>query len=146
MDLTGKQRRHLRALAHHLNPVVMVGRSGLTDAVVASVDAALAQHELVKLRVDADAPEDRHEVAEALEARLHAACVQVIGHVLVLYRYNPEGQKIELPDGPKIPPKAAEDAPRGPTKRPLRDRRGPEAPAPTPRARATRARGPRSGS
>lgn len=122
MDLTGKQRRHLRALAHHLNPLVMVGRAGLTDAVARSVDEALAQHELIKVRVDAESPDGRDEVAEALEARLGASCVLTIGHVLALYRRHPESPTIDLPDLP-APPKAAPKEPKGPTKRPLRTRR-----------------------
>lgn len=131
MELNGKQRRHLRALAHHLNPVVMVGRAGLSDAVARSVDEALAQHELLKIRVDAESPDDRDEVAEALAQRLGASCVQIIGHMVVLYRRHPEAPQVELPgvENPKAPlretpkPKAP---PRGATKRPLRKRRGRE--------------------
>lgn len=146
MDLTSKQRRHLRALAHHLNPIVMVGRAGLTDAVVRSVDEALAQHELIKVRIDAESPDDKHEVAEALAGRLHAAVAQTIGHLVVLYRRHPEKPQIELPDAPKIPAaqgdaatEAKDASPRGAAKRPLRTRRKRDA-EPTP------ARGPRRGS
>lgn len=121
MDLTGKQRRHLRALAHHLNPVVMVGRAGLTDAVAHSVDEALTQHELIKVRVDADAPEGRDEIAVALAARLGASCVLTIGHVLALYRRHPTAPTLSLPDLP-APPKPTPSEPRRATKRPLRTR------------------------
>lgn len=153
MDLTSKQRRHLRALAHHLNPVVMIGSAGVTDGVAAAVDGALSQHELIKVRVDADAPEDRHEVAEALSSRLQAAQVQVIGHVVVLYRRHPTDPKLSLPD---LPAPARTAAPQGDPKRLPGSRtrseepapRGPRArPAPSAgRARATPARGRRSGS
>lgn len=118
MDLTGKQRRHLRALAHHLNPLVMVGRAGLTDAVVRSVDEALTQHELIKVRVDAESPDDKNEVAEALAQRLNAVCAQTIGHLVVLYRRHPEKPEIELPDLPN-PPKAPAE-PKPASKRPIR--------------------------
>jgi RNA-binding protein len=143
MDLTSKQRRHLRALAHHLNPVVMVGNAGVTDGVAEAVDVALTRHELIKVRVDADAPEDRHEVADALTTRLRASEVQVIGHVVVLYRRHPPEPQIALPDLP------AAAAPKDPKRLPASRTRVEEPPARPlhrPRGRFNPARGRRSGS
>ncbi len=132
MDLTSKQRRHLRALAHHLSPVVMVGNAGVTDGVAEAVDVALTTHELIKVRVDADGPEDRHEVADALVTRLRAAEVQVIGHVVVLYRRHPTEAKIALPD---LPRGGRAEGPQAPPGLAHARRGGPGAPAaPAPRA------------
>jgi RNA-binding protein len=97
--LSGRQRRHLRALGHHLEPVVQLGKQGLTDGVVAAVDEALAQHELVKVRVGTECPDDRHEVAERLAPAVKGAVAQVLGRTVLIYRRNPKETKIQLPKG-----------------------------------------------
>ena len=61
--MTGKERRHLRALAHRLSPVVIIGQRGLSDAVVRQVDGALTDHELIKVRLGSECPVGRDEVA-----------------------------------------------------------------------------------
>jgi RNA-binding protein len=93
--LDGAQRRHLRALAHPLKPVVTVGESGITPAVLAAVDAALATHELIKVRLRE--PEDKRASAAALAEAGHAALCGVVGHTVILYRPDPETPRIELP-------------------------------------------------
>ena len=95
--LTGKQRRYLRGLGHGLDPVVQIGKQGLTDSVVAAVDDALGQHELVKVRIGTEAPEDRHEIAERLGPTLKAEVAQVLGRTVLLYRRHPKEPKIRLP-------------------------------------------------
>ncbi len=95
--LTGKQRRHLRALGHALEPVVQVGKQGLTETVVAAVDEALARHELVKVRIGTECPEDRHEVAERLGPAVKGEVAQVLGRTLLVYRRHPKEPKIQLP-------------------------------------------------
>jgi len=97
MALTGKQRRHLRALGHPLTPVAQIGKSGLTDAFVAAVDQALATHELVKLRLLPAAELDRHTAADELAARTGAEVAQVLGQTILLYRPDPDDPRIELP-------------------------------------------------
>lgn len=97
MNLTGKQRRHLRALGHDLDPVVQLGKLGLTEAVTAAVDAALEQHELVKVRLGTECPDDRHDVAERLAPALSAEVAQVLGRTILLYRRHPKEPKIKLP-------------------------------------------------
>jgi RNA-binding protein len=92
--LTGKQRRHLRALGHSLEPVVHVGKEGLSDSLSGAVDAALLQHELIKIRVGGNAPDDRHDVAEELALKAGAELVQVLGNTILLYRPHPEEPKI----------------------------------------------------
>lgn len=80
----------LKAQAHHLHPVVMIGQNGLTDAVVQETDTALTAHELIKIRVLGDERSERIAIAEALCERLDAQLVQHIGKLLVIYRKNPE--------------------------------------------------------
>ncbi len=90
--LTGRQRKSLRGLAHRLQPVVLVGREGVTDAVIAAVDAALLTHELVKIRLHD--PEDKRADADALAAGTGAALCGLVGHTAILYRPHPERPKI----------------------------------------------------
>jgi RNA-binding protein len=96
LALSGKQRRQLRGLGHDLDPVVQLGKHGLTDAVSAAVDAALEQHELVKVRVGTECPNDRHEVGEQLAVALRAELAQVLGRTILLYRRHPKQPKIKL--------------------------------------------------
>ena len=95
--LTGKQRRHLRGLGHELKPIVLVGKDGIDDGLVAAVDQALADHELVKLKVGEAAKLDRHEAADALAKRTHSEVAQVLGNTVLLYRADPEDPTIVLP-------------------------------------------------
>lgn len=98
--LTGKQRRYLRGLGHHLDPVVHVGKEGLSEGVARALDAALAQHELVKVRLGESAGptrSGRHEVAASLAESVTAELVQVLGRTLLLYRARPDEPAIVLP-------------------------------------------------
>jgi RNA-binding protein len=97
--LTGSQRRHLRGLGHHLDPVVQIGKLGLTDSVIAAVDEALERHELVKVRVGTECPEDRHELAARLAPVAKGQLAQVLGRTMLLYRRHPSEAKIQLPKG-----------------------------------------------
>lgn len=96
----GKQRRHLRSLGHHLEPVVLLGKHGLTDAVVRAVDEAVGTHELVKVRRGQDCPQDRHEVGAGLDEAIGVEVVQKLGHTVLLYRPRPKDddrERIKLP-------------------------------------------------
>jgi RNA-binding protein len=97
--LSGRQRRYLRALGHALEPVVQVGKEGVSDGLVAATTAALATHELIKIKVGGNTPEDRHAVAGGLAERAGAELVQVLGNTVLLYKPDPEEPKIELPRG-----------------------------------------------
>jgi RNA-binding protein len=97
--LTGKQRRHLRALAHDLKPIVQVGKGGIDEGLVAAVDQALADHELIKINLGEAAGLDRHEAADEIAEKTHAEVAQVLGYTLVLYRPDPEDPQITLPKG-----------------------------------------------
>lgn len=84
--MKGKDKRALRARAHHLSPVVTVGAAGLTEGVLAELEIALESHELVKLRIAADDREQRRALIAALCERSKAELIQRIGHTAVLYR------------------------------------------------------------
>jgi RNA-binding protein len=96
MALSGKQRRALRALGHHLKPVLQVGHSGVTPALLAALEQALHDHELVKVRVLEHAPGPRGDVALALASAASAELAQVLGRTVLLYRARPEDPKIRL--------------------------------------------------
>jgi RNA-binding protein len=93
--LAGFQRRFLRAQAHALIALVQVGDAGVTDSLVAAIDAALRDHELIKVRMHS--PADKHALAEALAKRAHAELCGVVGHTVILYRRNAEAPRIRLP-------------------------------------------------
>jgi len=90
VPLTSRERAHLKARAHALEPVVNVGHAGVTDAVVVELDRALTAHELIKVRAASQDREGRADILKAILARTDAACVQTVGKVMVLWRPNPE--------------------------------------------------------
>lgn len=94
MALTGKQRRKLRALGHHLEPVVMVGQQGVTDAVIAATEQALWDHELIKVKIN-EGPEDRQEAAEHLATATEAELAQLLGRTALLFKARPEDSKFD---------------------------------------------------
>ncbi len=96
-ELTGKQRRHLRALAHHLEPVIQVGHGGLSQGVIEELDRALETHELIKVRIGGESPVDGDQAAKIIEQAARCHIAQVIGRVLVVYRRREEEPTIELP-------------------------------------------------
>jgi len=95
--LDGRQRRHLRALAHHLKPIVQVGGQGFTPGVAEALDQALTRHELVKVRVGGDDDVSVENLAEELTRATGSALAQSIGKTLLFYRPHPEKPKIKLP-------------------------------------------------
>lgn len=101
--LTGKQRRHLRALGHELKPIVQVGKDGIDEGVVAALDQALADHELVKIKIGEGAGLDRREAADELAVKTHSEVAQVLGNTVLLYRADPEDPKITLPRAGSTP-------------------------------------------
>jgi putative YhbY family RNA-binding protein len=98
IQLTPAQRKEHRALAHHLNPVVMVGGDGLTAAVKKEADAALNAHGLIKIRVFSDDRAAREAMFQTLTDELGAAPIQHIGKLLVLWRPLPEREKAVAED------------------------------------------------
>jgi RNA-binding protein len=97
VQITEKQRRHLRGLAHPLKPVVLIGNAGVSAGVVAETSHALTDHELIKVRLPGLPREERDAALADLAARTESALVGRIGHVAILYRPNPELPRIVLP-------------------------------------------------
>ena len=97
MQLTERQRRHLKGLAHPLSPIIRVGNAGVTPSVVAETGRALADHELIKVRVAAADREARDAAIESLAAETGSALVGRVGHVAILYRRHPDRPRILLP-------------------------------------------------
>ena len=93
--MKGYQRKYLRGLAHHLDPVVRVGKGGVSPGVLEAVERALLDHELIKVRMRE--PEDKKGMAAALAEGTGAELVGLIGHTAILYRPHPEEPRIELP-------------------------------------------------
>jgi len=98
MQLSERQKKHLRRLAHPLHPLVMLGNAGLTDAVVGELDRALADHELVKVSARVGERTTRDAALEELARRTQASMVQRIGHVGVFYRRGEGLAKVLIPD------------------------------------------------
>ena len=98
MPLNDAQRKHLRRLGHDRNPIVLVGQAGLGPNLVAELDRALTDHELVKVRARVGDREARDQILEELSRSTQAELVQRIGHVALYYRRNPKKPGIVLPD------------------------------------------------
>ena len=97
--MKGSERAKLRAMANTLEPIVHIGKDGITENLVKQVDDALTARELIKGKALETAPESAREAAETIAAAVGAEVVQVIGRVFVLYRRNDEEPKIVLPKG-----------------------------------------------
>jgi RNA-binding protein len=97
-ELTSRQRAVLRSLAQQIKPVLQVGKDGITETVVSSVETALNNRELLKIKVLETSPASAQEVADELIPRVPGAqFVQVIGRTVVLYRRHPDKPEITLP-------------------------------------------------
>jgi len=92
--LTPLQRKRLRALAHPLEPIVHVGKSGLSDAVVSAALRALLDHELIKVRLHE--PEDKRAMAQELAARTEARLCGLLGHTVILYKRHPTHPRVPI--------------------------------------------------
>jgi len=102
--LSSKRRSELRAQAHKLSPIVLIGDKGLTDEVLAEVDRALKAHELIKVRAATDDRDARNTWMESICGKLEAHPVQQIGKVLVVFRENPKEAKAKVDSRP-LPPR-----------------------------------------
>lgn len=91
--ISSRRCKELRALGHSLNPVVTVAGKGLTESVVAELQRALDDHELIKVKLVIDGRDARRQITAAIEAETLARCVQAIGKVILLYRKSPTETK-----------------------------------------------------
>lgn len=90
MSLNEKQKKQLRKQGHALEPVILTGGGGLSPALLAELESALAHHELLKVRVRAADRDSRDQMIEAMCRHTGAELVQRIGHVALLWRPNPD--------------------------------------------------------
>jgi RNA-binding protein len=95
--VTGAGIRYLRGLGHHLEPIVQIGKDGITDGLVAALSEALRVHELVKVKVSSECPIDRKEAGPDLATRTDATLAQVLGRTLLFYKRHPSEPTIRLP-------------------------------------------------
>lgn len=88
--MNAKERQRLKGLAHGLSPIIILGQNGLTDAVHAEINKALDSHELIKIRVNAEDKTERELLSEEICEVQKAELIQKIGHIIVIFRENPE--------------------------------------------------------
>jgi len=96
--MNGKQKKYLRGLAHDMKPMVHIGRRGLTAAVASHIDTALADHELIKVRVSDLSAADRKVLAARLADDVDCEVAGAIGKVLILYRADKDNPRIVIPE------------------------------------------------
>jgi len=95
--VNGKQRRHLRALAHPLKAVVQLGGRGLVESVLEQIEVQLHHHELIKIKLSEECPDDVSAVGDSVRDALRGEIVQSIGRTLVIYRPRKKDPTIQLP-------------------------------------------------
>ncbi len=95
--LNARQRQFLKGLAHALEPVVRIGKAGLTPGIVEETRKSLLSHELIKVRIEQEESADRRELAEQLARDTGAEIAATIGKLAILYRTRDEKPKIKLP-------------------------------------------------
>jgi RNA-binding protein len=102
--MTGKQRRYLRGLGQRLTPMLHVGHEGVSEAVVQQADVQLDAHELVKVRMGDNTPDDRHTTAAELARRTRADLTQVLGRTAFSTARGPRSRRSSCPRTSGTPP------------------------------------------
>jgi len=97
MTLGGTQKKYLRGLAHHLAPIVQLGKDGLSDGIVGATDQALTDHELIKVRLPQVDKSERKALAASLEQQTGSDLAGLTGRIAILYRRHPDEPRIVLP-------------------------------------------------
>ena len=97
MELTTKQKLYLRNKAHDLKPVVMLGKKGLADTVIAEIISSVELHELIKVKVALEDKEQKDAVAEEIAKLTQTEVVQFIGNNLILFKQAKKKSKFSLP-------------------------------------------------
>lgn len=94
-ELSSSERKHLRGLAHGLKPVVMIGKKGITEELIKSMEQALEANELIKVKF-LEFKEDKEELSHQIEEKTRSNMVGLIGHVAIFYRENPDPKKRKI--------------------------------------------------
>lgn len=100
--LTARQKQFLKALAHPLNPLVQIGKEGMSSGIIETVKAELQYHELIKVKIGNNSGLEKHATSQAVAEQTESILVQLIGKVFVLYKSNQEiakDKRIKLPKG-----------------------------------------------
>lgn len=95
--ITSKQRKYLKSLGHSLEPIIQIGKSGITENLIKQIDETLETRELIKVKILNNNTLDANEVANDLSEQLRAEFVQSIGNKFVIYRESQDKKTIELP-------------------------------------------------
>lgn len=86
MALSAAEKKHFRGIGHHLKPIIQIGGNGLSEALLAELDRALEEHELIKVKVHAEDRDSRRAVIDALPAAVGCELVNTIGNIALIYR------------------------------------------------------------
>lgn len=95
--LSGKQRRYLKSLAHHLDQTVYIGKAGITENIIKEMETGFETRELVKLKIQEGCELTKEEVADEIIQKTGCEFVQAIGRKVTLYRRSKENPQILLP-------------------------------------------------
>lgn len=95
--INSKQRKYLKSLTHSREPLLQIGKYGLTEGAIAQLNELLEAHELVKIRVLNNSPVEVEEIVEEILDKTESEFVQKIGNKLTLYRESKDNKVIELP-------------------------------------------------
>ena len=97
-NLSSSQRSYLRSQAHHLEPVVLIGKHGITDGTIESINRVLESRELIKIKFR-EFKNNKQSISDKIVASANCHIVEIIGHTVILFRQNPdpEKQNIRLP-------------------------------------------------
>ncbi len=99
MKLSSHQRKHLEAIANHLDPLVRIGKNGLEAKIISSINEAFSSNELIKIKILDSAPVEADEVASAVLKPTGALLVRIIGRVLILFKpFTDKPTRIPLPE------------------------------------------------
>ncbi|HKM36852.1 MAG TPA: ribosome assembly RNA-binding protein YhbY [Thiopseudomonas sp.] len=93
MSLTQEQKKQFKSIGHHLKPIVTIADNGLTESVLAELDRALNDHELIKIQLRLAERDDRKAIVDELCQKSSSLLVQSIGKVALIYRKNPQPNK-----------------------------------------------------
>jgi RNA-binding protein len=91
-QLTGPQNRHLKILASTMKPIIQIGKNGVSDNLITTIDKALTDHELIKVKF-LEYKSERRELAKAIAERTSSELLQVIGNTAVFYRESSDTSK-----------------------------------------------------
>ena len=94
-NLSSSQRSYLRSQAHHLEPVVLIGKHGITDGTIESIDRVLEARELIKIKFR-EFKDEKLSLSEKITEMTNSQVVGVIGHTVIIFRQNPDSDKRQI--------------------------------------------------